>query len=104
MFIVYYRDKGFGMGSRMGYLAGLFTRRPPEVRPYGITFRESEQNTQRWKQWFRYLLIDQWGIYFVGVMLGIMLPVMLVSYLARTNPVQSAGFEQHPRLCCLAPG
>jgi hypothetical protein len=86
MFSVYYRDKGFGMGSKTGYLAGMFARYQPLLSTSGVTFAESPQNSRAWKQWFRYLLIDQWGIYFIGAVLGIFLPTLLVAYLAKANP------------------
>ncbi|MBN2548967.1 MAG: Nramp family divalent metal transporter [Anaerolineales bacterium] len=82
MFIGYYRDKGFGMGSRTGYLPGLLGGRASKLSSVGKIFPENEKNAAIWKRWFRYLLIDQWGIYFVGAILGMMLPSILVGYLA----------------------
>lgn len=82
MFIGYYRDKGYGMGSRTGFIPGLFGGRANKLSSVGKIFPENEKNAARWKRWFRYLLIDQWGIYFVGAILGMMLPSILVGYLA----------------------
>lgn len=82
MFIVYYRDKGYGMGHKVGYLSGLIGGVRKPIRPSGITFPADEKNTALWKRWFRYLQIDQWGIYFPGAVLGIFLPILLVAYLA----------------------
>ncbi len=81
MFVGYYRDKGYAMGHYTGYLPSLFNPQPAAIRPAGVTFPEDEQNALRWKRWFRILLLDQWGIYFVGALLGIALPSILISYL-----------------------
>ena len=86
MMIGYYRDKGYGMGARTGYISGLFggkvKQRMDEESHSGRIFIENEQNTRTWKRWFRFMTIDQWGIYFPGILLGMFIPVILVGYLA----------------------
>lgn len=124
MFIMYYRDKGYGMGYKVGFLSGLVgsggagRRRRNEAQsgtdarsessmieqssiieqqgsilPSGKIFPEDAKNAALWKRWFRFLLIDQWGIYFPGAVLGMILPIILVTYLASlpnvTRPDQS---------------
>ena len=81
MMINYYRDKGYGMGHRVGFIAGLVGGQQGAVLPSGVTFRESERNTRVWKRWFRFLLIDQWAVFFTGAILGMMVPCVLVGYL-----------------------
>lgn len=85
MFIGYYRDRGYGMGSRVGYLSGLIGGEPGALSHLGQTFPENQANAAVWKRWFRILLFDQWGIYFVGAFLGIFLPVLLSGYLAASS-------------------
>ncbi len=85
--INYYRDKGYGMGSRVGYIAGLVGGKQERVLPSGITFRETPENAARWRRWFRYLLVDQWGVFFVGAVFGMMLPTMIVYQLAQNATV-----------------
>jgi hypothetical protein len=76
----YYRDHGYGMGHKIGFFSGVFGGQRKAVRPSGITFRETEQNTMTWKRWFRYLLIDQWGIFFIGAIFGMFITgIMVVS-------------------------
>lgn len=82
MFIGLYRDKGYAMGHGRGFLAGLIGGERVELQPVGRTFPEDERNAACWKRWFRYLLIDQWGIFFTGCLLGMMAPCILVGYLA----------------------
>ncbi|MEW5872423.1 MAG: Nramp family divalent metal transporter [Chloroflexota bacterium] len=93
MFIGYYRDKGYGMGSKTGFIAPLLSANQPSMPNVGVTFPENEVNAARWRRWFRYLVIDQWGIFFVGAVLGIFLPSLLVAYLTSSpsvTPAQSA--------------
>ncbi|MGH3391334.1 MAG: Nramp family divalent metal transporter [Actinomadura sp.] len=74
----HYRDKGYGMGHRAGYLAGLRGERR-EILSSGVTFPDDAKNTALWKRWYRLLLTDMWGIFFVGAMLGMLLPTILMS-------------------------
>src|SRR5438876_2933903 len=85
--INYYRDKGYGMGSRVGYIAGLLGGKQERILPSGITFRETPENAARWRRWFRYLLVDQWGVFFVGAVFGMMLPTMIVYQLVQNATV-----------------
>ena len=85
--ISYYRDKGYGMGHRVGYIAGLVGGKQEEVRPSGMIFPEDPKNISRWKRWFKYLLIDQWAVFFVGALFGMMLPTMIVYQLRQTSGV-----------------
>ena len=84
----YYRDKGYAMGSRVGYIASLIGGTQEKLRPSGVTFRDTPENRARWRRWFRYLLIDQWGIFFVGAIFGMMLPTMIVFQLVQTTGVR----------------
>ena len=82
MIINYYRDKGYGMGHKVGFISGIVGGKAKEMLSSGVTFRETEQNVKRWKRWFKFLLIDQWGVFFIGAMIGMMVPSVLVWYLA----------------------
>ncbi|PRY00882.1 Nramp family divalent metal transporter [Allonocardiopsis opalescens] len=76
----HYRDKGYGMGHRVGFLSGVRGGRA-EVRPVGVTFPDTPVNRSRWKRWYRLLMIDLWGVFFVGAMLGMLLPTVLMAHL-----------------------
>jgi hypothetical protein len=80
--ISYYRDKGYGMGHRVGFIAALVGGKQEKIEEVGKMFPESEANTRQWKRWFRFLLLEQWGIFFCGALLGMVLPATLVGYLA----------------------
>jgi len=74
----HYRDKGYGMGYRTGYIAGLRGERR-ELADVGITFPDDSANAARWKRWYRLLLTDMWGVFFVGAILGMLLPTILMA-------------------------
>ena len=82
MMINYYRDHGYGMGHKVGFFSGAIGGEKKTVLPSGITFRESEKNSRTWKRWFRFLLLDQWGVFFTGAMFGMFLASALVVSLA----------------------
>ncbi|TMR88403.1 Nramp family divalent metal transporter [Nonomuraea basaltis] len=73
----HYRDKGYGMGHRVGFIAGLRGERR-EVLASGVTFPDDERNRGLWRRWYRLLMIDMWGVFFVGAILGMLLPTILM--------------------------
>ena len=75
----HYRDKGYGMGYRTGYLGGLRAEKRA-LRDNGTTFTDDAANAARWKRWYRLLLADQWGVFFIGAMLGMLLPTILMAH------------------------
>src|SRR5688572_19510808 len=75
----HYRDKGYGMGYRAGFISGLRGERT-ELLASGVTFPDNELNTGLWKRWYRLLMIDMWGVFFIGAMLGMLLPTILMAH------------------------
>lgn len=77
MLINYYRDHGYAMGHNVGFFSGLVGGTKQEVLPSGVTFRESVQNSRTWRRWFRFLLTDQWVVFFTGALIGMFVPSVL---------------------------
>jgi hypothetical protein len=75
----HYRDKGYGMGHRTGYISGLRGERK-DLLASGVTFPDDAANAVRWRRWYRLLLIDMWGVFFIGAMLGMLLPTILMAH------------------------
>jgi hypothetical protein len=75
----HYRDKGYGMGYRTGFISGLRGERR-ELLATGVTFPDDAANAARWRRWYRLLLTDMWAIFFVGAMLGMLLPTILMAH------------------------
>jgi hypothetical protein len=83
VFMNYYRDKGYGMGSKSGYIPGLLAGRDVRpVEPVGTTFRETPENTALWRRWWRFLKLEMWVVFVPGALLGMFLPGILVRHLA----------------------
>lgn len=80
----HYRDKGYGMGSKVGFLSGMRGERQ-EVRPVGVTFPDTPENKTRWRKWYRLLMIDLWVVFFGGAMLGMLLPTILMAQVVSTS-------------------
>ena len=80
----HYRDKGYGMGSRVGYLAGLRGGKQT-VEPVGVTFLDTPENERRWRRWYGLLRIDLWVVFFGGAMLGMLLPTVLMAHVVKTS-------------------
>jgi hypothetical protein len=87
----HYRDKGYGMGYRAGFISGMRGERR-EILASGVTFPVDAANTGRWKRWYRLLLLDMWGVFFIGAMLGMLLPTILMAQaveISGTTPTQA---------------
>jgi hypothetical protein len=85
------RDKGYGMGSRVGHISGAIGGEKSHLADTGFIFEPSAENTRRWRGWWRIVRVDQWGIFFIGALLGMMLPALLyVSFIAPGSDIKSS--------------
>jgi hypothetical protein len=71
------RDKGYGMGGRVGHIAGAVGGEKVHLADTGFMFEPDAANVSRWRGWWRIVRVDQWGIFFVGALAGMMLPALL---------------------------
>ena len=71
------RDKGYGMGERAGYIPSAMGGKRKRLAPTGYTFDPTPDAMARWKGWWRIVRADQWVVYFIGAMLGMILPAVL---------------------------
>jgi len=71
------RDKGYGMGGRIGHIAGAVHGEKVHLADTGFMFEPNAANVSRWRGWWRIVRVDQWGIFFVGALAGMMLPALL---------------------------
>jgi hypothetical protein len=79
VFMNYYRDKGYGMGSKAGYIPALLGGEKHDVAAVGSTFRETTQNTARWRRWYRFLVLEMWVVFVPGAIIGLLMPGILMS-------------------------
>ncbi|MCH8840068.1 MAG: Nramp family divalent metal transporter [Planctomycetes bacterium] len=88
MYSNYVRDKGWGMGSRVGAIASAVGKgKSISLSHIGKVFPVNAENLERWKGWWKYILVDQIIIWAPGCFMGMALPALL-----------SIEFAQHSEL------
>ena len=73
----YVRDKGWGMGQRVGAIASAVGGKDISLSHQGMVFEVTPESKRRWKVWRRVTIRDQLGVWFVGCMLGMGIPALL---------------------------
>ncbi len=76
MFSNYTRDKGWGMGSKVGALPSAVGGRTIKLSHTGKVFEIDATSLKRWKQWVRVIHRDQILLWGPGCVLGMALPAM----------------------------
>jgi hypothetical protein len=71
------RDKGYGMAHAAGYIPAAVGGGKLHLAHSGFIFNPTPDAMKRWQGWWRIVAADQWGVFFVGVMLGMVLPGLL---------------------------
>jgi hypothetical protein len=76
------RDKGFGMGSKVGAIPSAVGGHTIELSHVGCVFPTTGSNLARWREWMRYVHADQlwvWGLFcFLGMFLNVNLATAIV--------------------------
>ena len=86
------RDKGYGMGGVAGYIPAAVGGKKVHLAHTGFTFPPDESNMSRWRGWWRVVRMDQWVIYLVGAILGMLLPAVLyVTFLEPGQDIRGYG-------------
>jgi hypothetical protein len=84
------RDKGYGMAELAGYIPAAIGGRKVHLAHTGFVFAPDQNSMSRWRGWWRLVLVDQWGVFFVGAILGMLLPALLyVTFLPRGSDIQN---------------
>ena len=73
----YVRDKGWGMSSLVGAIPSMIGGQNVTLSHWGKVFRVSPENLKRFKEWWKYVRFEQYGIWLIGCFIGIALPAML---------------------------
>lgn len=86
------RDKGYGMGQRAGYIPAAVGGKKVNLAHTGFIFTPDAESMSRWRGWWRIVKADQWGVFFIGALLGIMLPALLyVTFIPRGTDIRGLG-------------
>ncbi|HEX5732220.1 MAG TPA: Nramp family divalent metal transporter [Blastocatellia bacterium] len=73
----YVRDKGYGMGQKVGFIPAAVGGQKVKLAHTGVIFKVAPESLERWRGWWRIISADQWGIFFAGALLGMGLPAIL---------------------------
>lgn len=73
------RDKGFGMGGKVGAIASAFGSEHHEPSHVGKVFPITADNLRRWALWWKYVQLDQVWLWALGCFLGMFLNVNLAT-------------------------
>jgi hypothetical protein len=88
------RDRGYGMGERAGYIPCAIGGTKVTLAHNGFMFANDKEGMSRWRGWWRIISADQWGVFFVGAVLGMILPAMIyVTFLPRGTNIQGLGIS-----------
>lgn len=86
------RDKGYGMSSIVGFIPAAVGGKKVALAHSGSTFKPDAEALQRWRGWWRIVRVDQWGVYFTGAILGMMLPALLyVTFVPAGSDIRGLG-------------
>jgi hypothetical protein len=71
------RDKGYGMSRHAGYIPAAVGGQKVNLAHTGFRFAPTAEALERWRGWWRIVRADQWGVYFTGAILGMLIPAVL---------------------------
>jgi hypothetical protein len=78
------RDKGFGMGAHVGAIPSAVGGHAVKLSPVGSVFPCTDANLVRWREWLRYVHVDQiavWGLFcFVGMFLNVNMATAMIPH------------------------
>lgn len=75
------RDKGFGMGAKVGAIPSAIGGIEIKLSHVGTVFPTTPENLTRWREWMRYVHADQIWVWALFCFLGMYLNVNLATYI-----------------------
>jgi hypothetical protein len=86
------RDKGYGMAVHAGYIPAAIGGGKVNLAHRGFTFVPDAASLVRWRGWWRIVRADQWGVFCVGAVLGMVMPALLyVTFLPAGSDIRGLG-------------
>jgi hypothetical protein len=86
------RDKGLGMGAKVGSIGGVLSDDKTDLAPVGRVFPPTPNNLRRWSVWWKYCLFDQAALWALGCVVGMFLNVNLAMAIVPEN-TQISGYS-----------
>jgi hypothetical protein len=84
----YARDKGWGMGAKVGAIPSAVGGKTIQLSHTGRVFHRTPESLQRWRGWLRHILRDQLVLWVPACLIGVALPAMLSYEFNRGAEVQ----------------
>ena len=82
------------MGQRAGYIPAAVGGHKVHLAHSGFTFTPDAEAMRRWRGWWRIVRADQWGVFFAGALLGMVLPALLyVTFLPHGSDIRGLGIS-----------
>ncbi|MCX8165279.1 MAG: Nramp family divalent metal transporter [Acidilobaceae archaeon] len=72
----YFKDKGYGMGAKTGFIPGTFWAKETPVSPSGRLFSLTPENLRAYEKWIS-LAREEVLIFFSGALIGMWIPMAL---------------------------
>lgn len=69
------RDRGYGMGAKVGAIGGAVGGKPMKLNPTGCMFTIDQQSLLNWKRWMRFVYAEQFGVFAIFCLIGMFLTV-----------------------------
>jgi hypothetical protein len=80
------------MSSAVGYIPAAVGGKKVTLAHSGSTFEPTPSALEQWNGWWRIVRVDQWGVYFVGAILGMTLPALLyVTFVSAGSDIRGLG-------------
>jgi hypothetical protein len=90
------RDKGWGMGAKVGAIASALGGKNVTLSHVGKVFPLTDENRRKWRGWWRYIMTDQFFIWAPGCFMGMALPALMSLEFSKHSKIEdvSSGWAQ----------
>jgi hypothetical protein len=83
------REKGWGMGAKVGAIASAVGGHELELSHIGTMARPGPTTWQRFKGWYKHIATEQYGLWAFGSLVGMMLPCLLGAQYLNVNAINA---------------
>lgn len=87
------RDKGWGMGQKVGAIASAIGGRNVRLSHVGSVFPLTPENMRRWRGWWKYILTDQVLVWAPGCFIGMALPALMSIQFSQYSVLDATGLS-----------
>jgi hypothetical protein len=81
----YYRDTGWGMSQKLGYIPGMLGGKKVDFKVRGYQPKVSPENKKRAKKWYKYISYELFIIFFLGSVITMLFPCALYYYFVESS-------------------